>query len=211
MHNCPRWASTLFCLAALCSVASAKKNEATEVRVETKTIPAPMKYEFSRTLEGGRLRQVSAGTPGTLKRTYQVVFRNGKPVGKQLLKEERIEPEAGLTLMGRRGYASSRGSYTRSRVLTMHATAYDPSPATIGPGATGLTKMGIPAGYGVVAVDRRVIPLGTRVFVEGYGYAIAADIGSAIKGNRIDLCFEDRGTAIRFGRRQVKVHILSTR
>jgi 3D (Asp-Asp-Asp) domain-containing protein len=46
-----------------------------------------------------------------------------------------------------------------------------------------------PAGWGIVAVDRTVIPLGTRLFVEGYGYAVAGDTGSAIKGNKMDVCF----------------------
>jgi uncharacterized protein YabE (DUF348 family)/3D (Asp-Asp-Asp) domain-containing protein len=46
-----------------------------------------------------------------------------------------------------------------------------------------------PAGWGIVAVDRRVIPLGTRLFVEDYGYAVAGDTGSAINGNKIDVCF----------------------
>lgn len=211
MHNCPKWVSMLVSLTVLASTAAAGKNEQTETRVVTKTIPAPINYEFSRTVSAGRVKHVSQGKPGMLKTTYNVIFSNGRPVRKELVKEERVEPVAGLTLMGRSGYSASRGAYTRSRVLTMHASAYDPSPATIGPGATGLTKMGIPAGFGIVAVDRRTIPLGTRVFVEGYGYAIAADIGSAIKGNRIDLCFESRSTALRFGRRTVKVHILSAR
>ena len=92
--------------------------------------------------------------------------------------------------------------------MLMEASAYDPSPATIGPGATGRTAMGLRATYGHVAVDPRVIKMGTKVFVEGYGFAIASDKGSAIKGNRIDLCFDSRSTALAFGRKKVKVHVL---
>jgi 3D (Asp-Asp-Asp) domain-containing protein len=62
--------------------------------------------------------------------------------------------------------------------------------------------------YGVVAVDPRVIPLGTRLFVEGYGSAIAGDTGGAIKGNRIDLCFNSDDEAEKVGRRTVRVLIL---
>src|SRR5262249_31594075 len=104
--------------------------------------------------------------------------------------------------------STSRGSYHRGKVLIMNATAYDPSPASCGPGSNGLTKLGLKAGYGHVAVDPRVIKLGTMVFVEGYGFAIASDIGSAIKGNRIDLCCENRSICMEFGRRKVKVHVL---
>ena len=62
---------------------------------------------------------------------------------------------------------------------------------------------------GVVAVDPRVIPLGTLLYVEGYGFAIASDIGSAIKGNKIDLCYTTRKEALRFGRKKVRVHIFA--
>jgi 3D (Asp-Asp-Asp) domain-containing protein len=89
----------------------------------------------------------------------------------------------------------------------MEATAYDPSPRTIGPGATGRTKNGMIARFGVVAVDPKVIPLGTLLFVEGYGFAIAADIGGGIRGKEIDLCFNERSTALAFGRRMVRVHV----
>ncbi len=61
---------------------------------------------------------------------------------------------------------------------------------------------------GVVAVDTRFIPLGTRLYIPGYGLAVAADRGSAIKGNRIDLCFNTYAEAVRFGRRIVEVYIL---
>jgi 3D (Asp-Asp-Asp) domain-containing protein len=98
------------------------------------------------------------------------------------------------------------------RVVTMVSTAYDPGPASTGksPGhpAYGITASGMRAGYGVVAVDPRVIPLRTRLYVPGYGYAIAGDTGGAIKGNRIDLGFATYAEAIRWGRRPVEVYIL---
>ena len=68
--------------------------------------------------------------------------------------------------------------------------------------------MGTLARYGVVAVDPNVIPLGTRVFIPGYGVAIAEDTGGDILGNRIDLCMEDYNACMIFGRRTVPVYIL---
>ena len=89
----------------------------------------------------------------------------------------------------------------------MEATAYAPDMISCGK-TDGITAIGLRAGYGIVAVDRRVIPLGTRLYVEGYGPALAGDVGGAIRGNRIDLCYNTHAEAVRFGRRMVKVHIL---
>ncbi|MDD6164390.1 MAG: 3D domain-containing protein, partial [Anaerovibrio slackiae] len=61
----------------------------------------------------------------------------------------------------------------------------------------------------IVAVDPDVIPLGTKVYIPGYGTAVAADTGGAIRGNKIDLCMESYGEAINFGRRSVEVYILN--
>jgi 3D (Asp-Asp-Asp) domain-containing protein len=63
------------------------------------------------------------------------------------------------------------------------------------------------AQFGVVAVDPKVIPLRTLLFVEGYGFAIAADTGGAIKGNKIDVCIPDRRRIYEWGRRKVTVYI----
>lgn len=71
----------------------------------------------------------------------------------------------------------------------------------------GTTATGIPVGLGVVAVDPSVIPLGTRMFVPGYGEGVAADTGSAVKGLIIDLWFSSCDQAIQWGRRTVTITI----
>ena len=70
------------------------------------------------------------------------------------------------------------------------------------------TFTGEPPAVGLIAVDPRVIPLGSKVYVEGYGYARAADTGSSIKGDRIDIFLEDRRSCMEWGRRTVKVYLL---
>jgi len=71
----------------------------------------------------------------------------------------------------------------------------------------GKTASGIPVGKGVVAVDPKVIPLRTRMFVPGYGKAVAADVGTAITGRIIDLWFPTTADARAWGRRTVVVTV----
>lgn len=79
-------------------------------------------------------------------------------------------------------------------------------------GCTGITKTGIDLKKNpnakVIAVDPNVIKLGTKVYVEGYGYAIAGDIGGAIKGNKIDVFFPTKSQAYNWGRKSVKIKVL---
>lgn len=79
-------------------------------------------------------------------------------------------------------------------------------------GCSGITSTGINLKRNpdvkVIAVDPKVIPLGTKVHVEGYGYAVAGDIGSAIKGNKIDVFFAAKSEAYKWGRKSVKIKIL---
>ena len=96
------------------------------------------------------------------------------------------------------------GASEYSSVMAMEATAYLP---TDGSGA-GITAMGIPATYGVAAVDPSIIPLGSRLYIPGYGEAIAADTGGAIYGYKIDLCMESYRDAMNFGRRTITVYVL---
>jgi len=96
-------------------------------------------------------------------------------------------------------------SLRRLRSITMHSTAYSNSPSENG--GWSRTATGMPIVYGVAAVDPRIIPLGTKLYVEGYGYAFACDTGGAIKGHRIDLAMSS-SKVYRWGRRSVKVWIL---
>lgn len=91
-----------------------------------------------------------------------------------------------------------------SNALDMEATAYSDDGFT----ASGDRTSRNPNGYSTIAVDPRVIPLGSRVYVEGYGYAVASDTGSAIQGNIIDLFVPSQAEALSWGRRSVKVYIV---
>lgn len=93
------------------------------------------------------------------------------------------------------------------QVLSMTATAYAPGYADNGHWGDK-TYIGTLVRQGVVAVDPQVIPMGTKLWVEGYGYATAEDQGSAIKGNRIDLAYNDFKTASDYGIKDVKVYVL---
>lgn len=99
---------------------------------------------------------------------------------------------------------TSSGYVPYVQMMDMEATAYLPTDGS----AEGLTAMGIPATYGIVAVDPDVIPLGSRVYIPGYGEALAADTGGAIYGYKIDLCMENYWQAMDFGRRMVTVFVL---
>lgn len=103
---------------------------------------------------------------------------------------------------------SQTAASTDVKELTVTATAYTASCD----GCSGITSTGIDLNANpnqkVVAVDPTVIPLGSKVWVEGYGEAIAGDIGGAIKGNKIDVYMPSYDDAINWGRKTVKVKIL---
>jgi 3D (Asp-Asp-Asp) domain-containing protein len=85
-----------------------------------------------------------------------------------------------------------------SRTLTVEATGYS---------LPGRTASGLPVGWGIVAVDPSVIPLGTRLTIPGYGEAVAADTGGAVHGNVIDLWFPTTAQALAWGRRVVTIAV----
>ena len=170
-------------------------------------IPFPIVRQPDPMMEKGMEAVVEHGVPGKKLATVRQMFEDGREAGFDILSEKVLEeprPEV-LRVGTREANDSSRGTIRFQKMLVMQATAYTP----FDDGQSGLTASGIPARRGVVSVDPRVIPLGTRVYVMGYGPALAADTGGAIKGARIDLCFEEYNDAIRFGRRTVEVYILA--
>lgn len=183
-------------------------------KIEQQTIPYTTLRRQDSELERGQTRVVRAGVNGLRERTIRIRLKDGKQVSRTLVSERVVkEPQAQLVAVGTkkivRTLRTSRGAvyrYTEKR--RMAATAYDPGPRSIGPKATGRTYLGLKAGYGIVAVDPRVIPLRTRLYIPGYGEALAGDTGGAIKGNRIDLGFNTYEEAISFGRRKIDVYVL---
>ena len=88
----------------------------------------------------------------------------------------------------------------------MVATAYFSGGG--GLNGNGITAIGLQARKGICAVDPKVIPLGTRLYIPGYGEALAADTGGWIKGSRIDLVFDSLDDCYRYGRRKIKVYLI---
>lgn len=164
-------------------------------------------------MERGMEKIIQPGQKGLQVLTYRLRYEDGRLVRKDQIKTEVLKkPVTKVVVYGTRTVIrtllTSRGSYRYKEFRVMEATAYDPGPKSNYP-FTGITARGTKARYGVVAVDPRVIPLGSRLYIPGYGEAVAEDTGSAIKGNRIDLCFETLPEAVRFGRRPMQVYVLA--
>ncbi len=191
-------------LATVSVAARHHPQEKTETRVETKAIPFRTSYEVSRTVTAGRVRPSTPGKPGQIIFTYNVTLKDGKPVSKTLVSTEKVAPVDEVLLVGKPEIETSRHKMYRGKVISMDASAYD-----AGSAGGSRTCSGLPAKFGAVAVDPSVIPMGSMLYIEGYGIGVAADKGSAIKGHRIDLCFDSRAQAMHFGRHTVKVHLLT--
>jgi len=174
------------------------------IRTVTEVCEVPIDYEtqkkYTVKLPQGSTRVVQEGKPGVERQTWQVVYKNGEEVNRQLAHQEVVAKPVDRVIMVGSGMVVSRGGETfrYSEVREMVASAYTHTGNN--------TASGIYPHYGVAAVDTSVIPMGTKMYVEGYGYAIARDRGSAIKGNRIDLFFETRSEAMSWGVRRVKVY-----
>lgn len=191
------------------------------VEILEEAIPFGSIVKKNSSVELGSSKTIQEGKEGlkqieTLKR-----YVNGQLTNESVVKEEIVEkPIEKIVEKGskERIIATSRGNTDYRKAVVMSATAYDLSFASCGknPGdkGYGITASGTKARPGAVAVDPKVIPLGTKLYIESldstedYGFAVAEDTGGAIKGNKIDLFFHSGKDVKNFGRRKVKVYIL---
>lgn len=182
----------------------------TSEKVSTKTQPIPFHTVRRHTdkLQVGHQHVVTHGVKGKLQVKTTSVFEDGRKISQDISKKVIRKPTNAVVDVGTRTavhhYAlSSRGDVPDGNIvekrMTVLATAYT---------AGGLTASGRPAQPGVIAVDPRVIPLGTHVYIPGIGNEIAADTGGMIIGRHIDICMPTRAAAEQWGARTITIDIL---
>ncbi|MDW8068538.1 MAG: ubiquitin-like domain-containing protein [Anaerolineae bacterium] len=182
--------------------------------IQQSPIPYPVRWQPDPELEIDHRRLIQEGAPGILQRRWRVRYENGVEVARALEDEYVAVPPTekiigyGTKIVVRQ-LATPEGTIEYWRVIRMLATSY--SASTAGVPRThpyyGRTRLGLPMQRGIVAVDPRVIPLRTRVYVPGYGIGFAADTGGAIKGRRIDLGYNDDDLVLWY--RWVDVYVLT--
>ncbi|UOE94180.1 G5 and 3D domain-containing protein [Alkalihalobacillus sp. LMS39] len=208
-----------------------KETKVDVIRVEKVTDVVEEKIAFATvtrkddSLDKGKENVVESGQEGLVKKHYEVIIENGEEVSRELVKTENVrdskdrivavgnkQPPAPVSRSSSPSSSSSSPSSSSSggegTTITVTATAYTANCS----GCSGITATGIDLNKNrnkkVIAVDPSVIPLGSRVHVEGYGEAIAGDTGGNIVGNKIDVHVPSRSEAQRWGVRTVKVTIL---
>jgi len=170
-------------------------------------------FEPDESLSGSATRIVQ-GSDGVRIREFRVVIEDGKEM-QRTLTDEKLEPAAVDTVIYYaaatvRATGLSAESFNVINTQRMYATWYNA--ASSGKLATdqsyGITYTGVPVTRGIVAVDPRVIPLGSRLYIPGYGFAIAGDTGGGIVGNMIDLGYPD-GAPVDWHTGWVDVYLLA--
>jgi 3D (Asp-Asp-Asp) domain-containing protein len=183
-----------------------------KVKELKKIVPYDTHTDYTDTMNVGEIIDVELGKDGLDDQQIESFFLNGQEAFEKVVKSTVLVPTKNAkvlegTALRQKLYPLKKRAQVK-KVITLEATAYYPGPEDTWPYASGTTASGLKAGYGVVAVDPRVIKLKTLLYVEGYGFAIAADKGGAIKGKKIDLCFDTYEQAVQFGRKKVKVYLL---
>ena len=181
-------------------------NESVVIDYQLKEVQLDFETEYVETsmLPPGASRVKQNGIPG-LQRQVIKTSETGSTVNQEII--YRLDLQVPQTKVVERnskpiiGEKFDLSKLAVAKTYQMEATAYT---------YTGdLTATGVPPRVGLIAVDPRVIPLGSRVYIEGYGYAIAADTGGDIKGNKVDVFLESERECVNWGRKPVKLYLLN--
>lgn len=181
-----------------------------EFRIEDVEVPVGTEYVESNQLAPGMSKVKDEGKKGTERRVIKTTQVNGEITSEQITHQFMLEaPKKRVVVRNSQPVIAEASraipeidvsKLNVEKVMAMESTAYT---------YTGnRTATGVEPREGLIAVDPRVIPLGTRVYIEGYGYAIAADTGGLIKGNIIDVFFPSLQRCLNWGRRPVQVYFL---
>lgn len=184
-------------------------------RVQTKLLNEKQEIAFDtvvnqdENLDNSVTKLIQEGEPGQKEATYKVVYENGQEKEKKLVGEKVLkEPKNKVLVKGTIStlVLSRGGDMLRyKKQMSMVATAYAGDKTT----ATGAAPRRLSNGMSTIAVDPSVIPLGTKVYVQGYGYAIAHDTGGLIKNSKIDLFMNSESDAKTWGIRPVNVYVIA--
>ena len=184
------------------------------VKVDTKDIVEKQPINFDtivekdENLDSSVQKVKSEGVNGEKEITYQIIYKDGVEVSRDVKSTRTIsEPQNEIVVKGTGQVYASRGGdkINYKKKFSCTATAYSNHSNT----ATGRVPVRNEGGLSTIAVDPSVIPLGSKVYVDGYGYAIAADTGSAIKGDKVDLYLNSSGECNDWGRRSVNVLVVA--
>ena len=197
----------------------AKGSQVKVIRVEKVTDVVEEAIDYAvvkrkdKSLDKGKEKVISAGQDGQVKKHYEVIMENGKEVSRKLVKTENVsDSKDKVVAVGtkvRTQTVSRQKSEPAGREFYVSSTAY----TAFCSGCSGITTTGYNLKANpnakVIAVDPSVIPLGSKVWVEGYGYATAQDTGGAINGNKIDVFFGSKSAARSWGRKTVRIKIIN--
>lgn len=165
--------------------------------VESESIPFKTKIEGTDELPAKTEKVVQKGQNGEDKVTYKVTYADGKEIARKEIARETVKKPVKKII--KRSTVGTINGAEYARKFTVKAYSYT---------GGGTTASGLPAAVGRIAVDPRVISLGTRVYVEGYGFATAADTGGNIKGNTIDVYYNSESQCRQWGCRYITIYIL---
>lgn len=168
----------------------------------TEAIPYKTVERTNNSLKSGESRVVQEGKDGQRSVISKEIYHGDELVETKFVEKKVIT--AAQDKIVEVGPKNVINGMTYSKAISAKVTAYTPYDA----GCSGTTATGTKAGYGTIAVDPKVIPLGTKVYIPGYGTAIAADTGGAIKGNRVDVCYGSKAEAFGWGVRNTTVYLL---